>query len=287
MGAPIAANFLKHGHAVYVWNRTAGKAETLRARGAQVVSTPGALRELDIDFAFINVSDSAALKCVIEGADGLANVLRSGATVIDNSSVSPETAREVADLLATRGIDFLDAPVTGGTTGAEAGKLTIMVGGPAEVLRRAEPLLRAFGTSIYHVGPVGSGQACKLCHQVAAANAMLGLCEGLALAAKAKLPLQTVLDVLGAGSVGSIIVRVQGAKMIAGDATPGFRVDLMKKDLDTAHAFADALELPLPGSELVAEMLASLSAKGQGGLGWQALIREYENRGGFSLRMGV
>jgi 3-hydroxyisobutyrate dehydrogenase-like beta-hydroxyacid dehydrogenase len=283
MGAPMAANLLKHGHEVHVWNRTPAKAAPLVAAGARAMSSLAALRAIAPEVVFTNVSDSAALRALIEGSAGLAAVLPAGTAVVDNSSVDPATAREVAAQLAGRGIDFLDAPVTGGTTGAEAGKLTVMVGGDAVTLARCEPLLRAMASAIHHVGPLGSGQACKLCHQVAAACAMLGLCEGLALAAKSGLPVPKVLDVLGAGSAGSAIVRVQGAKMVADDMAPGFRVDLMRKDLRTAHAFAAALPLSLPGSELAAAMLGHLSAAGEGALGWQALIRAYERRDGFRV----
>ncbi len=281
MGAPIAANLLKGGHEVHVWNRTASKAAALRARGAHELVSLAALREVAPEFVFINVSDSAALRSIITGEGGIAHVLPAGAVIIDNSSVSPETARDMAALLNDHGIGFLDAPVTGGTTGAQAGTLTVMVGGDPELARRCEALLRAFASSIHYVGPTGAGQACKLCHQIAAACAMLGLCEALALAAKAELPLRTVLDVVGAGSAGSAIVKVQGAKMLAGDMTPGFRVDLMRKDLRTAHAFAETLALPLPGSELVGALLAQRSAAGDGALGWQALIRAFEPRGAF------
>lgn len=283
MGAPMAGNLLKHGHEVHVWNRTAEKSKPLQARGARVLPSLAALRDVAVDYVFTNVSDATALRAIVDGGQGLARVLRPGATVIDNSSVDPEAAREAAALLGARGIAFLDAPVTGGTTGAAAGTLTIMVGGDAAAAERAEPLIRAFASAVFYVGPVGSGQACKLCHQVAAACAMLGLCEGLALAAKAQLPLRTVLDVLSAGSAGSTIVRVQGAKILAGDHTPGFRVDLMRKDLRTAHGFARALALPLPGSEEVAAMLGRLSRAGSGDLGWQALIREYEAHGAFRM----
>jgi 3-hydroxyisobutyrate dehydrogenase-like beta-hydroxyacid dehydrogenase len=283
MGAPIAANLLKHGHTVHAWNRTAEKAAPLQARGAHVLPSIAALREIDVDYVFINVSDSSALRTIVSGENGLARVLRPGATVIDNSSVDPEAAREVAAQFAGQGVAFLDAPVTGGTTGAAAGTLTVMIGGDRAVAARAEPLIRAFASSVFYVGSSGSGQACKLCHQVAAACAMLGVCEGLALAAKAQLPLRTVLDVLSAGSAGSAITRVQGSKIITADHSPGFRVDLMRKDLRSAHAFAGELALPLPGSEVVASMLATLSQMGAGNLGWQALIRDFERMGNFRI----
>ena len=231
MGAPMAANLLARGHTLYVWNRTPGKAQPLQDAGAQVLPSLEALRDVDVEFVFTNVSDSAALRSVVTGPGGLAQTLRPGTTVIDNSSVHPPTAREMAELLAARGIAFLDAPVTGGTGGAKAGTLTIMVGGEPEVMRRCEPLLRVVGSSIFYIGPVGSGQACKLCNQVIAACAMLGLCEGLAMAAKANLPVKTVFEVLASGSAGSVIVKTQGAKIVANDMSPGFRVDLMRKDL--------------------------------------------------------
>ena len=283
MGAPIAANLLKHGHHVQVWNRTPEKTAPLQTLGARVLPSVAALRDVGPDYVFVNVSDAAALRALVDGEHGLARVLHAGAAVIDNSSVDPSAAREVADLFAAHGIAFLDAPVTGGTTGAAAGTLTVMIGGDPEVARRAEPLLRAFASAVYYVGPSGSGQACKLCHQVAAACAMLGVCEGLSLAAKAGLPLRTVLDVLGAGSAGSAITRVQGAKIVAGDHSAGFRVDLMRKDLRSAHAFAREFALPLPGSEMVATMLDALSRAGGGDLGWQAVIREFEARGVFRV----
>jgi 3-hydroxyisobutyrate dehydrogenase-like beta-hydroxyacid dehydrogenase len=256
----------------------------LHEAGAAVLGSLEALRDLEVDTVFTNVSDSDALRAVIMGTHGLASVLPPGTTVIDNSSVHPQTAREIGEVLSQRGIAFLDAPVTGGTSGARAGTLTVMVGGDPAVLQRGEPLLRAFASSIYHVGPVGSGQACKLCNQVAAACAMLGLCEGLALAARANLPVKTVLDVLSSGTAGSPIVKNQGPKIIAGDMTPGFRVDLMRKDLAAAAGFAKTLALPLPGSEIVAQMLSALSAAGDGALGWQALIRQFVGPDGVTAR---
>lgn len=283
MGAPIAANLLKRGHEVHVWNRTPEKAAPLQAEGARVLESLPALRAVAPEFVLINVSDSAALRAIIAGEAGIARLLPAGCTVIDNSSVSPETAREMAALLAQHQVGFLDAPVTGGTNGARAGTLTIMVGGDAALAQRCEPLLRAFGAAIHYIGPSGSGQACKLCHQVAAACAMLGLCEGLSLAAKANLPVKPVFDVLASGSVGSNIVRVQGAKIVAGDASPGFRLALMRKDLRTAHEFAGKLDLPLPGSAIVAAMMDTLMQRGAGELGWQALIREFEAQGGFTI----
>jgi 3-hydroxyisobutyrate dehydrogenase-like beta-hydroxyacid dehydrogenase len=272
MGAPMAATLLRAGHEVWVWNRTAVKGEPLRAVGARVLPSLAALRDAPIDWIFTNVSDATALTSV---TDQLADILRPGLVVVDNSSVAPEAAQAVGALLGTKGIDFLDAPVTGGTVGAAEGKLTLMVGGKREVFERARALLSALGPNLHYLGSTGSGQACKLCNQVAAACAMLGLCEALALGGKAGLQPARVLDVIAAGTAGSAVMRTQGPKILAGDDTPGFRVDLMRKDLASAHELARSRGLTLSGSDIVARLLEALSRRGHGDLGWQAVGREF------------
>ncbi len=281
MGAGIAANLVKAGFAVTVWNRTPAKCEALAVRGATVAASREALARSGVEAVFLNLSDGPAVHAVLFGGGGLAAFLPAGTVVIDNSTIGPQEAQQIAAELRARGIEFLDAPVSGGQAGAAQGTLSIMVGGDAAVFQRCLPLFQATGKSITHLGPVGMGQACKACNQVAVVCNLLGVCEAAALAKKLGVDPAKLIEVLGGGGAASQQLKNYGAKIFAGDLKPGFAVKLMLKDLGIARASAEALGLSLEGAALAERYLRAVADGGGGELGTQAMSRALEEKGGF------
>ena len=205
--------------------------------------------------------------------------LASGSVVVDMSTISPVVTRSIAEQLRARGVEMLDAPVSGGDTGAKAGTLSIMVGGEAEVLERCRPILEAMGRTITHCGPSGAGQTVKLCNQVAIAGALLGVCEALALAQKSGVDPQRMLAAISAGAAGSWQLSNLGPRIAERDFAPGFMIRLMQKDLRLALDAADDVLQPLPNTSLVHQLYYQLQAQGAGGDGTQALARVVEALG--------
>ena len=237
MGAPMAGHLQTKGLLAAVGNRTPEKAETVAAqRGVTAAMTPA-------DFAGCD----AVVLCVSKDADvlqccrDLAGVLSAGALVIDHSTVARETAVAAAALLAESGIAFLDAPVSGGVEGARNGKLSVMVGGDAEVLARAQNLLSAYALRVTHMGPTGAGQATKAVNQVLVAGIAQAVCEGLAFGEALGLDPESLVPTLAAGAAGNWFLDKRGATMMAGNYTPGFKSALLLKDLHIVQAMADAL----------------------------------------------
>lgn len=281
MGAAMAGNLLKAGHRVLVWNRTASKTKPLVDAGATACDSPRDMAGRGPEVIFINVSDTPDVEAVLFGDDGVAAGAKRGLVVVDHSTISPIATRTFAERLAQRGVTLLDAPVSGGDTGARAGTLSIMVGGPEAAFERVLPLLQAVGQSITRVGDSGSGQACKACNQVAVVCNLLGVCEAMALAKKTGLDLQKMIEVVGAGAGGSWQLSKLGPKIAAGDHEPGFMVDLVLKDLGIVNDTARANGLPLPGASLVETLFRSVAANGGGDRGTQALATALERLGGF------
>ena len=281
MGAGIAGNLVKAGFAVTVWNRTRAKCDALASRGAVVAVSPEALARSGVEAVFLNLSDGPAVRAVLFGEGGLAAHLAAGTIVIDNSTIGPQEAQQIAAELRGRGIEFLDAPVSGGQAGAAQGTLSIMVGGDAAVFQRCLPLFQATGKSITHLGPVGMGQACKACNQVAVVCNLLGVCEAAALAKKLGVDPAKLVEVLGAGGAASQQLKNYGAKIFSGDLKPGFAVKLMLKDLGIATHAADGVALPLNGAELAQKYLRAVADGGGGELGTQAMSRALEQLGHF------
>src|SRR3954469_16916763 len=228
MGAPMARNLHKAGLLTAVWNRSADKAHAL---GAELnIAAPASLEEFArlVDVAVLCVSADADVRAVIEGlAPGLAR----GALVIDCSTVSADTARWAEALLAARGAQFLDAPVSGGVEGAQKGTLAIMTGGDAAAFERAKPVLAAMGKTIEHFGPAGSGQATKATNQIMCAGIIRACAEAMAFAGAHGLPLDRVVSTLGAGAGSSWYFVHRAPNMIRESYPAGFRVKLHAKDL--------------------------------------------------------
>lgn len=288
MGHSMAGHLADRGLLVAVGNRTASKAQAFAA-ARNAASSPAASAGVERDalhspiiaitsFAAFVGCDVVAL-CVsadadvLENADGLAAVLAPGALVIDHSTVSVETAREAAKRLAERGIDFLDAPVSGGVEGARNGKLSVMVGGDQPVLDRAQPVLSAYAARIALMGPTGAGQATKAVNQILVAGINEAVCEGLAFAEKLGLDAERLLPTLMAGAAGNWFLEKRGATMLRDEFAPGFKCAHMAKDLRIVQAMAEATGIQHPVIDRALADYAALEARGDGDLDTSALIR--------------
>jgi 3-hydroxyisobutyrate dehydrogenase-like beta-hydroxyacid dehydrogenase len=275
MGKPMAKRLLEAGHHLRVYNRSRRPIDELAAHGATPTGSPREAAS-GAEFVILMLPDTPEVVEVVLGVNGVVEGASPGTTVIDMSTVSPETEREVGRRLADVGVKYLDAPVTGGTIGAEQGTLTIMVGGDYEAFGRAEPILSLLGNKIIYMGPSGSGQLAKLCNQVSVALSLLGTCEALLLASKAGLDLKKVLEAISTGAGSSWQLVNLGPRIMARDFDPGFKAEHLAKDLRIVSETAHTLSLPLPGTAIVYQLLKSLVAKGKGALGTQALITVLE-----------
>ncbi len=272
MGAAMAANLARAGAPLTVWNRTAGRAASVLALGAAEASTPAALAA-DAEVVVLCLSDTPDVEAVLFGPAGIAEGVRSGSLVIDCSTISPKASVGFAKRLAAHGVGFVDAPVSGGSEGAQKGTLTIMCGGSESDVDRAHPVLAAMGKTITRMGPVGAGQATKAVNQVILAGTYLGVAEGIVLAIKAGLDPETVVEALGGGAAGSWVLQNRSGRMIADDYPLGFRIALHRKDLAIALELAREVGAALPVAGMAEQIENGLIAKGHGDDDNSALAR--------------
>lgn len=261
MGSPMVRNLLKHGYGVAVWARRPEVIAPLVAAGAE-----GAESSADVaarsDITITMVTDTRAVEDVILGERGVAHGARAGSTVIDHSTIAPDAARRIAAQLEARGVDMLDAPVSGGAGAAEAGTLAIMVGGKEPVLERVRPVLSCYAKTIVHIGPNGSGQVAKACNQICTIVNQLGAAEAMLLAERAGVDPQKVKDALMGGFAASRMLDLQAPKMIARDFAGKVESRLHDKDIRIVLELAGALGIDLPASAAAAEVLAKLQQRG-------------------------
>jgi 3-hydroxyisobutyrate dehydrogenase len=284
MGAPMARNLLKAGFPLTVATRTPGKAARFASEAAQWGAARAVNSAAEVaaasDVVITMLPDSPDVAAVARAADGVLAGARPGAVVIDMSTISPQVTRELAQEAAARGVEWLDAPVSGGEKGAIEGTLTIMVGGARAALDRCRPVLEAMGKRITYLGPSGSGQSAKLCNQILTAVNLLSVCEAWVFGAKAGLDLATLHQALTGGAANSWALEVLGRKMIERDFAPAFMVRLQQKDLRLVLDEARANHVPLPGASLVHQLLAAVEAEGRGEDGTQSLVRVLEELAG-------
>jgi 3-hydroxyisobutyrate dehydrogenase len=261
MGAPMARNLHQAGLLTDVWNRTSARAQAFAADlGVTAAASPATLAA-GVDAVVLCVSADAD---VLEVVAALAPALRAGALVIDCSTVSADTARQAAALLAARGVDFLDCPVSGGVEGARQGTLAIMCGGDPAAFARAQPVLAAMGRTITHFGPSGAGQAAKATNQIMCAGIIRAVAEAMAFARAQGLPLAPLVETLGKGA-GSSWYFVNRAPFMIREAYPaGFRVRLHEKDLRICRDMAAQLGASLPVVDAMLAEYAQLIAQGHG-----------------------
>jgi 3-hydroxyisobutyrate dehydrogenase len=272
MGAAMAANIARAGFQVTVWNRTPGRSAALVDLGAEVAATAAdAARTSDV--VVTCVSDTPDVEAVVFGDDGVADGIGPGSLVVDCSTISPSATRVFARRLAERGARLVDAPVSGGSEGAQKGTLSIFVGGDPEDVERARPVLEAMGRTITHLGPVGSGQAVKAVNQVILAGTYLGVAEGIVLAIKAGLDVEQTVAALSGGAAQSWVLANRSGRMIDDEYPLGFRVDLHRKDLGIALELAGQTGTTLPIAALCAAFETGLIAQGHAGEDMSALAR--------------
>jgi 3-hydroxyisobutyrate dehydrogenase len=275
MGRPMAKNLLKAGFEVTAYNRSEGPRADVQAAGARIVVTPAEAAR-DAEIVVTMVTDSPDVEAVCLGPGGVIEGAAAGTILVDMSTISPETTRRVGERLAEKGIHMLDAPVSGGDTGAIAGTLSIMAGGDAADLERARPALEAMGKRIVHCGPLGAGQTVKLCNQIAVTLTNLAVCEALVFGRKNGVDPARVIEALSAGAAGSWQLSNLGPKMLARDFAPGFKVRLQRKDLRLAIESAQQTNAALPGLALVSQLFAAVESGGLGEEGTQALVTALE-----------
>src|SRR6202142_1381171 len=261
MGAAMAGHLVRSGRPLSVWNRTPGRAAELIAAGAIELATPAAVAAAS-DVVVLRVSDTPDVEAILFGPGGVAEDAKAGQLVIDCSTIAPGATRDMASRLGAMGVELVDAPVSGGSEGAQKATLTIFVGGPDEAFARARPVLEVIGKTITHVGPIGSGQAVKAVNQVILAGAYLGVAEGVVLAIKAGLDVEQVVAALGGGAARSWVPANGSGRMLANDYPLGFKVALHLKDLGIALGLAVESGVELPVTELCAEIERALVEAG-------------------------
>lgn len=280
MGGGMAANLVKAGFDVVVWNRTRSKAETVE--GAAVAESPAEVARR-CDVILICVSDSPDVIEVVEGAGGLLEGMRAGSLVVDHSTISPSVTRQLAEKVTEAGGSWVDAPVSGGSEGAVNGTLSIMVGGDDADVARAMPYFEAMGKTITHVGPVGSGQLVKLVNQMLVVINQLAVSESLLFAEAAGLDLDATLQAVTGGAAGSWMLANRGPQMVARDWRPGFTIDLQQKDLRLVLEAADELGVPALGTSLAFHLYRTLQAQGLGSEGNHAMVKALEQMTGIEV----
>ncbi len=263
MGGPMAGHLLDAGHEVAVWNRTASKGDELVARGARRADSP-ADAALDADVVVTCVSDTPDLVAVVLGDHGVIEGIRDGAVLLDCSTVSPSSEKELAEALAGKSVEVVDAPLSGGAEGAKNGVCTAFVGGSESAFASAKPILEAFCKTITHLGPTGAGQAAKAVNQIIISGTYASVGEGLAYAEQAGLPMEALVEALSGGAAGSWILTTRSPKYISHEYPAGFRTVLHRKDLGIAIEEGEAVGLELRLTRLVAEWQDALIAAGYG-----------------------
>jgi len=272
MGRPMGLNLIRAGYSLTVWNRTASRADELVAAGAKLAKSP---REVAAacDFLLTMVSDPPALEEVLWSHEGAMQSLKRGSIYVDSSTVSPALARKVAAACAERGARYLDAPVTGGDWGAKKGELVFMIGGDAETLKEAEPILSIMGKKLFHLGPNGAGQTIKLAMNAILALQVDALAEALALTTRAGIPGEKLVEVLQSSMARSGVLDVKAPNLLKGEYVPSFPLRLMHKDLGLALDLANQLGVALPATAAAREIYSSVKGAAKEDLDYSAVMK--------------
>lgn len=284
MGKPMARNLAAAGYELVIHNRSRDDVDTLTAEGSQFQAADSARDVAARSAAIVTMlPDSPDVRDVVFGEQGLLPALTDKHLLIDMSTIAPSTAVEVAAAVRERGARALDAPVSGGETGAVNAALSIMVGGEEADFRRAMPLFEAMGKTIVHVGGPGAGQIVKACNQMVVAINYAAVGEALVAGAKAGVDPAKIVQVLSGGLAASRVMELKGSGMIAHQFQPGFRVDLHRKDLAIALETARANGVSVPATALVGQLFEGLAAAGKGDLDHSALLTVYEDLAKFTI----
>jgi len=261
MGKPIARNLMKAGFPLVVHNRSRGAVNELVAEGAAEAHSPREVAEAS-DIVFTNLPDSPDVEKVVLGEDGVLAGSRAGMIFVDNSTIKPATARQIAAALEKKGVMALDAPVSGGDIGAIAGTLAIMVGGPRAAFDRVQPVFAAMGKTIVHVGESGAGQVAKACNQIMVAAQMTAMAELLILARKTGVDPRRVIDAIQGGAAQCWTLDNKPVRLFDGNRAPGFKAYMMHKDLGIVMDTARTYGIPIPSTAINMQMYEAMLQRG-------------------------
>jgi len=283
MGKPMCKNLLKAGHRPVICSRKKATVEELSSSGATVAATP---REVaaQVDLVITMLPNSPEVKEVLLGRDGVIEGARPGCIVADMSSIAPLASRQIAVSLAEKGIEMLDAPVSGGQPKAIEGTLSVMVGGKQEVFDRCVPVFKAMAASVVRVGDIGAGNVTKLANQVIVALNIAALSEAMVLAAKAGVEPELVYQAIRGGLAGSTVMEAKTPLMLDRKFNPGFRINLHIKDLANALDTSHEVGAPLPLTAAVMEIMQGLKVDGLGDSDHGALVRYFEQQAKIELK---
>jgi 2-hydroxy-3-oxopropionate reductase len=283
MGKPMAKNLLKAGHKVTVYDIVPAGMEEVAAAGAEKGSSPKDVASRT-DIIITMVPDGPEVEQAVLGPSGVLEGARKGATVVDMSSISPLVAQKVGAACEAKGIDFLDAPVSGGEPKAIDATLAIMVGGKKDVFDKMEPILKTMGSTVTLTGKVGAGNVTKLANQIMVACNIAAMSEALVLATKAGLDPEVVFNAVKAGLAGSTVLNVKAPMVYGRNFKPGFRIRLHEKDLRNALMAAESLKVALPLTSTVQNMLIDLMNNGKGDLDHSAIVQVIEKASAVEVR---
>ena len=283
MGKPMARNLLKAGYRLVVYDVAPGPVAELTGAGAEAgaSSSDTASRA---EMVVTMLPDGPDVEKAVLGPGGVLEGARPGAVVVDMSSISPTVSQKVAAACAGKGVEFLDAPVSGGAPKAVDGTLAIMVGGKPEVFEKALPVLQKMGSSVTLTGPAGAGNVTKLANQIMVACNIAAMGEALVLATRAGLDPEVVFNAVKGGLAGSTVLNAKAPLVIARNFKPGFRIRLHQKDLRNALLAAEAMKVSLPVTSLVQQMLMALMNEGKGDLDHSAIVTFIEQMAGVEIK---
>jgi len=275
MGKPMAKNLLKAGHHLVVFDANGAPMKELAAAGAETAASPKDVAER-CDIVVTMLPNSPHVRAVLLGPQGVIEGAGPGKTVIDMSSIAPLASREIASLLAEKGVEMLDAPVSGGEPKAIDGTLSVMVGGKKDVFERCYPLMKAMAGSVVRVGDTGAGNVAKLANQIVVALNIAAMSEALVFAAKAGVQPDLVYQAIRGGLAGSTVLDAKAPLVMDRKFSPGFRVNLHIKDLGNVLETSREIGVPLPLTAAVMEMMQALKVDGLGDADHCSLVRHYE-----------
>jgi 3-hydroxyisobutyrate dehydrogenase len=282
MGRPMAGHIMKGGHPLTVYNRTRAKTTELAALGAAVAGSPAEVAARS-EIIIAMVSDTPDVEQVVAGPQGIIEGIRTGSVVVDMSTISPGMERLLDEKLRARGCALVDAPVSGGDTGARNASLAIMAGGDRPAFERVRPVLELMGRAITYCGPSGSGQIAKLCNQILISLTLLGVGEALVFARKNGLDPEVMIQAVSGGAAQSWQLTNLGPRIIKHDFAPGFMVDLVQKDLRLVLEACTTAGVSLPATGLVHQLFGAAQAHGEGREGTQSLAKVLERLSGLEL----
>lgn len=263
MGRPMALNLIKGGHQLVVWARRPASLVPLTEAGAQAGSSPADVAR-QVDVVISMVADAPDVAQVMHGENGVAEGAQPGLVAVDMSTIAPAAARDIATQMQARGVDFVDAPVSGGEVGAVAGTLSIMAGGSVAAFAKAKPAFECMGKNIVHVGDSGAGQVAKACNQIVTGMGVMAVAEAMCFAKKAGADPAKVREALLGGFAYSKILENHGQRMLDRNFKPGFKSWMHQKDLNIVMQSAHELGLMLPGSAMTAQMFNAMVGSGLG-----------------------